>query len=83
MGGPEVVDHYFSVKGHRSYADKIYANLAEFYFEKLRFEETWQRDNDQPVIIEKRYPIGDDVELKRIRIRKVACACSEAPSEAE
>ena len=51
--------------------------------EKLRFEETWQRDDDQPVIIEKRYPIGDDVELKRIRIRKVACTCSEAPSDAE
>ena len=39
MGGPEVVDEYFSLNGHRSYADKIYANLAEFYFEKLRFED--------------------------------------------
>jgi tetratricopeptide (TPR) repeat protein len=39
MGGSEVVDQYFSAKGHRSYADKIYANLAEFYFEKLRFED--------------------------------------------
>ena len=39
MGGPEVVDEYFSVKGRRDYADKIYANLAEFYFEKLRFED--------------------------------------------
>ena len=39
MGGPEVVDQYFSANGHRSYADKIYSNLAEFYFEKLRFED--------------------------------------------
>ena len=39
MGDPEVVDQYFSVKGHRSYADKIYANLAEFYFAKLRYED--------------------------------------------
>ncbi len=39
MGGSEVVDDYFSKKGHRSYADKIYANLAEFYFDKLRFED--------------------------------------------
>ena len=39
MGGPEVVDNYFAKNGHRSYADKIYSNLAEFYFEKLRFED--------------------------------------------
>ena len=39
MGGPEVVDDYFSKKGHRSYADKIYGNLAEFYFSKLRYDD--------------------------------------------
>jgi tetratricopeptide (TPR) repeat protein len=39
MGGAEVIDDYFSVKGQRSYADKIYSNLAEFYFEKLRYED--------------------------------------------
>ncbi|MDX1516071.1 MAG: tetratricopeptide repeat protein [Woeseiaceae bacterium] len=39
LGGPEVVDEYFAVNGHRSYADKIYGNLAEFYFGKLRYED--------------------------------------------
>jgi len=39
MGDSEVIDQYFSAKGHRSYADKIYSNLAEFYFDKLRFED--------------------------------------------
>jgi len=39
LGGPEVVDEYFSGRGHRSYADKIYANLGEFYFEKLRYDD--------------------------------------------
>jgi tetratricopeptide (TPR) repeat protein len=39
LGGPEVVDNYFSVHGHRSYADKIYKNLAEFYFTKLRYQD--------------------------------------------
>lgn len=37
LGDPEVLDEYFSEYGHRSYADKIYGNLGEFYFEKLRF----------------------------------------------
>ncbi len=39
LGGPEVLDAYFAANGHRSYADKIYGNLAEFYFEKLRYED--------------------------------------------
>ena len=39
MGGPETVDQYFSENGHRSYADKIYSNLAEFYFGKLRYDD--------------------------------------------
>jgi TolA-binding protein len=39
LGGPEVVDEYFGKYGHRSYADKIYANLGEFYFSKLRYED--------------------------------------------
>ena len=39
LGGPEVVDEYFSATGHRSYADKIYGNLGEFYFAKLRYED--------------------------------------------
>ncbi len=39
LGGPEVVDEYFAEHGHRSYADKIYGNLGEFYFTKLRYED--------------------------------------------
>jgi len=39
LGGPEIVDEYFSVNGHRSYADKIYGNLGEFYFSKLRYDD--------------------------------------------
>lgn len=39
LGGPEVVDDYFSANGRRSYADKIYGNLGEFYFSKLRYED--------------------------------------------
>jgi len=39
IGGPEVVDDYFMTNGQRSYANKIYANLGEFYFSKLRYED--------------------------------------------
>ncbi len=39
IGGPDVLDDYFAANGHRSYADKIYGNLAEFYFGKLRYDD--------------------------------------------
>ena len=39
LGGPEVVDEYFAASGHRTYADKIYGNLGEFYFDKLRYDD--------------------------------------------
>ena len=39
LGGPEIVDEYFSEKGHRSYGDKIYSNLGEFFFSKLRYDD--------------------------------------------
>jgi len=39
LGGPEVVDEYFASNGQRSYADKIYGNLGEFYFSKLRYDD--------------------------------------------
>jgi len=39
LGGPEVIDQYFSRYGHRPYADKVYRNLAEFYFAKLRYDD--------------------------------------------
>ena len=39
LGGPEVVQEYFAGNGHRSYEDRIYANLGEFYFAKLRYDD--------------------------------------------
>lgn len=39
LGGPEVIDEYFSLHGHRSYADRIYSNLGEFYLSKLRYQD--------------------------------------------
>jgi tetratricopeptide (TPR) repeat protein len=38
-GGPEVMKEYFSTHGNRSYEDRIYKNLAEFYFDKLRYND--------------------------------------------
>ncbi len=37
IGGAEIVQAYFSESGTRSYEDKIYSRLGEFYLEKLRY----------------------------------------------
>ncbi|NCF20636.1 MAG: tetratricopeptide repeat protein, partial [Haliea sp.] len=37
LGGVDSAVEYFSSKGKRIYEDKIYSNLGEFYFDKLRY----------------------------------------------
>ena len=39
LGGPEVVNEYFAANGKRSYEDRIYSNLGEFYLAKLRYND--------------------------------------------
>lgn len=39
LGGPEAVESYFVSHGARSYEDRIYSQLGEFYLEKLRYSD--------------------------------------------
>ncbi len=39
LGGAQAVDEYFAANGHRSYEDRIYSHLGEFYLEKLRYND--------------------------------------------
>ena len=39
LGGPEVVDEYFATYGIRSYGDRIYSHLGEFYLDKRRYQD--------------------------------------------
>jgi outer membrane protein assembly factor BamD (BamD/ComL family) len=39
LGGPEVVERYFAANGKRSYENRIYSHLGEFYLEKLRYHD--------------------------------------------
>ena len=39
MGGPEVVADYYATNGSRPYEDRIYQNLGEFYFDKMRYND--------------------------------------------
>jgi hypothetical protein len=39
---------------------------------------TWMKDDDQPVEFEVGYPIGENVDLRRVRALRVQCTCAEA-----
>lgn len=43
----------------------------------LEFSESWQRDDDLPVVSMKDYPIGENVDLVRLRTRGLSCTCAE------
>jgi tetratricopeptide (TPR) repeat protein len=39
LGGPDLLNDYFTTWGKRTYEDRIYRNLAEFHFDKRRFND--------------------------------------------
>jgi len=39
IGGPDAITAYFVANGSRSYEDRVYRHLGEFYFEKLRYQD--------------------------------------------
>jgi len=39
LGGPEAVEEYFSTFGNRSYEDRVYNNLGDYYLAKLRYDD--------------------------------------------
>lgn len=41
----------------------------------LEFTERWSRDDDRPVPFKADYPIGEDVDLLRVRPRSLSCSC--------
>ena len=41
------------------------------------FEETWQRVDDQQIVTTTSYPIGKNVDLRRVRARNLSCTCVE------
>ena len=47
----------------------------------LDFKESWNRTEGLPFESMRRYPIGDEVELKKVRIRKLSCTCADQGTE--
>jgi len=39
LGGPDTVREYYTASGTRSYEDRVYSNLGEYYLTKLRYDD--------------------------------------------
>lgn len=46
--------------------------------ETLDFDETWQRDDAEPVVIERDYAVGSGVTVTRASGRRLRCECTGA-----
>ena len=51
--------------------------------QKLKFPESWQRVDSAPLTFARSYPIGDNADLLRVRIRNLKCACSDDAAPAD
>lgn len=47
----------------------------------LEFIESWERQDDEAVKIAAAFPIGENVDLVRVRTTQVRCTCADAPDE--
>jgi hypothetical protein len=46
------------------------------------FSQTWMREDDQPVTFSAEYPIGENVDLVRVRALRLRCTCAVGPQAA-
>ena len=46
------------------------------------FPQTWTRDDAQPVLFSTDIPIGENVDLVRVRALNLRCTCAEAQAPA-
>ena len=61
------------------YALGITVKDAKDELQTLEFTEKWQRNDDKTISFKKLYPIGENVDLRRVTPRKVRCVCTVAP----
>ena len=47
--------------------------------QQKEFEESWQRDDSEPVRMKKDYFIADDVDVLRVRPGRLRCVCATPP----
>jgi hypothetical protein len=66
---------------HGDYTLVVTVRDANGELKTREFREPWERGDDRPVEFQRDYPIGENVELVRVRARGLHCTCDEVPPE--
>jgi hypothetical protein len=64
-----------------SYLLRILYRPDEGEMVEVEFEETWSRDDDADVVVEKDYFVGEDLEIRLASSAKLKCTCTETETE--
>jgi hypothetical protein len=63
-----------------SYVIQVRYRGADRQTRSKEFAELWERADTDPVFVEKDYFIADDIDIVRVRSRKLNCTCATAES---
>ena len=67
-----------------SYVIQVRYRGADRQTKSKEFAELWERTDTAPVLVEKDYFIADDIDIVRVRSRKLKCACApEEPADSD
>ena len=58
-----------------TYVIQIRYRGADRQTQSKDFPETWERLDSNPVVVEKDYFVADDIDILRVRTRKLNCTC--------
>lgn len=64
-----------------SYVLRIRYRPDEGEMGEVEYEETWSRDDDADVVVEKDYYVGEDLDIRRVSSAKLRCTCTETETE--
>ena len=64
-----------------SYVLRISHRPDEGEMGEVEFAETWSRDDDADVVVEKDYFVGENLDIRRVSSAKLKCVCTETDTE--
>ena len=83
MGVPGTIAHNTCAASGGDYKLVVSVRNENRELQTLEFFESWQRQDDQPVKFSGVYPIGENVDVVRVRTVQLRCTCADTPVSVE
>ncbi|MBT8079633.1 MAG: hypothetical protein KJO31_13730 [Gammaproteobacteria bacterium] len=75
------LDNTQCAASHGSYSIQVRYRGADGKLQTRDYEESWSRDDAEPVVLTKQYFVGQDVDLVRVRSRRLTCVCGDEAAD--